>query len=257
MERYSEPTQVIPSTLPQMLKPLLRINYILGTFPYKLSFENRLVTLSPKSFHYYHCFVTLIIILATVFANILRTLQVLLSPRPVDSQGKTLPIIGRLIELTCTVYANLITMIILLLLFLKRKVLMKYLTETVLYSDSLKEYKDNGAVYAMVRKLGSLYTCLAIISGLSVAVRYFNHPGNAPVSIWLELVGLHGYMSPDVIAVVSSLFVFYLAMVKYACLGNLEVVSCAQSVCFSRSMENIMEYLEAQMQSWRRQFKSN
>lgn len=255
MERYTEPTQSLPETFPQMLKPLLRVNYILGTFPYKIAFENGYMTLSKSSFHYYRALSTFFILASTVLALAIRMLQVLLSARELDSNGNPVPILSRMVELICSIHANFITLIILLLVFLKREVLAKYFLEVINYSNSLRGYTDNATVFSTVRKLYTLYTFLGLTAALTVALRCFSNPKIAPISLWLELSGFDEYISSEIMSIVSAFFVFYLAIVKFACLGNLEVVSCTQAICFSRTMENLMDYLEDQIEIWKRQYK--
>lgn len=252
MERYSEPTYSIPKTLPQMLNPLMRLNYIMGTFPYTISYNqassNPTVHLSSKTIHYYRAVFTLVLLLLSIIALSFRLFETIL-------QFNQPQFVTIAVELFCAVHANFTTVMILTLVFLKRSIIEKYFTEVLEYARDLRAYTDTHAVYNTVRKLYLIYATLGLSSAVAVAIRYGLSPANSPVSIWFQLTRLDRYFQniPEVVSILSAMLVFFLAVVKFSLLGNLELVSCAQATCIVRTMENLMDYLEYQMVLWKRQ----
>ncbi|CAL8125288.1 unnamed protein product [Orchesella dallaii] len=256
MERYTDKTLALHESLPKLLKPLVLLNYFLGSFPYAIKYDNNgKVNLTSHNFYYNRTLFTFFIFVFCIFISVYRITLIVIAPRLYDGDGEAISIISPVVESVCTFYANFITALVLGMAMMKRKLLMKFFNEMEVYGKTLGKYLDPEAVGSRVRRMYLLYGILGSIAAINVSIRCYQNPAAGPVSAFLEITRLDGIMSSETTSIISAMVVFYLAMVKTATFGYIEIVSIAISTCFSRAIGNIQEYLEEEMEIWRSQYK--
>lgn len=258
-----------------LLRPLIQVNYILGTCPYIISSEGQIK--SPlKLFNYVRFFsivAFLIFLSLTPFIKFFFSLlngnfssnsfsqnltdTSYLGFTSAQNHVKTREILGlpltKFVDMACGFYANLVPAVFLCLASCKRKEILEFFENIAKHVDGITGFRDYDYMKKIVTRLYIMHGTFAVIIATMLVLRITGNTTFGPgrMALWLLYPDNE---FPSWVMWTSAAFTAYMSIAKTMVMAFIEVCCVSLACCFCKVIGNILEYLDDVMESWSRRF---
>lgn len=248
-----------------LLRPLIQINYVLGTCPCVISPEGQIKT-PFKYFSFARFFLIVALLIFLSISPVLRGCLSMLNISPnneylnknyfsaakKEAVGMTLT---RYVDMACGFYANLIPAVFLCMASCKRKQILNFFDSMSNYVNGISGFGDYAHIKKVITRLFVMHGVFSICISIMLALRFASNSSQGPgtMTLWF-LWQDESVTNAKWVAWTLAPFYGYLSVAKTAVTALIEVCCASLACCFCKVIENIQAYLNDVMQHWNRRF---
>ncbi|CAL8125282.1 unnamed protein product [Orchesella dallaii] len=251
---YSIPRAGVRRTLLMLLRPLIHVNFILGTCPFVISSSGE-ISCPLKYFNIARFLLITSVFFTFACTAVVKLMCSLYTDEEVtpfwNSESKHGFVLAKCVDIACGFYANLIPFVFLCLASIKRNEILRFFDVMADYSKGINGFGDLPHVKKVTNRLYILHGSFGIATSLLLAVRYFTNASYGPAAMVLSF---WNGINPIIIIWTTSLFSIYLSFAKTAVMAFIEVACITQATCFCKVIDNLLAYLNEMMSYWNTRF---
>lgn len=253
-----------------LLRPLVQINFFLGTCPCIITPQGQIKT----PFKYFNLGRFFVIVGLLIFYSVSSLLQVcvLLRKNPAHNpfQNVTISAFGpvsstkddeavgatltKFVNIFCGFYSNLVPAVFLCLACCKRKQILDFFDSMSKYVNRITGFGNYPHIKRVTSKLFLMHGTFTLIITTMLSLRLISTPTYGPAKILAMMFIQNDGNQPDWFSWVIVPFSAYMNIAKTMVTAFIEVCCVSIACCLCKVVENIQNYLDDVMRNWSQQF---
>lgn len=234
------------TTMADGLRPLLKINYLLGVSNYKFTSTGH-IHFSHSLFAKLRTALCLIFLSGSTITTLSRIIEVMFwSPVNNNNEGGFARF-NKVVDLTCQFAGAVYPLMLILICIFRTNTTIKFFEEMGKYNSGIAEFAEPPQVRKVSRRMFVLHLFVMLVSGALLILRLFTSTDPHDYNLFRPGTPvLRGVVTASI-----CIGAIVLTVLKYSAVAFIECFSVALATCFTVVSTNLTRYILEEASKWK------